>query len=292
MVGQHGQRQIEFSGLLDLSKAFDTVDHAILLDKLTKYGLNEEAVRWFKSYLSDRRQQCLVNGHLSSSRLIKCGVPQGSILGPLLFIIYINDLPDCLKYSKPRMYADDTNITTTGKSITETIQVTNSDLENITEWLYANKLSLNIGKIEQMFIASDDMLNKIGDSTINTLAGEPIKRVRNSKSLGIAIDERLSWSVHINAVAKKVSSAIGGLRQIRHLVDKETSITIYNSMIQPLFDYCDIVWDNIGSTMATRLQKLNNLAGRVICEIGYEVRSSDIRSQLSWSTTCRETYKS
>ena len=148
------------------------------------------------------------------------------------------------------MYADDTNITTTGKSITETIQAANSDLENITEWPYANTLILNIAKTEQMFIASD-MLNKIGDFTINTLAGEPIKRVRNSKSLGITIDERLSWSVHINAVAKKVSSTIGGLRQIRHLVDKETSITIYNSLIQPLFDYCDIVWDNIGSTMAT-----------------------------------------
>ena len=89
------------------------------------------------------------------------------------------------------MYADDTNITTTGKSITETIQAANSDLENITEWPYANTLFLNIAKTEQMFIASD-MLNKIGDFTINTLAGEPIKRVRNSKSLGIAIDERLS----------------------------------------------------------------------------------------------------
>ena len=104
------------------------------------------------------------------------------------------------------------------------------------------------------------MLNKIGDFTINTLAGEPIKRVRNSKSLGIAIDERLSWSVHINAVAKKVSSTISGLRQIRHLVDKETSITIYNSLIQPLFDYCDIVWDNIGSTLATMVVLDDNLA--------------------------------
>ena len=164
------QGKLNSAIFLDLSKSL--VNHAILHDTLTKYGLNEEAVRWFKSYLSDRRQQCLVNGHLSSSRLIKCGVPQGSILEPLLFIINNKDLPDCLKYSKPRMYADDTNITTTGKSITETIQAANSDLENITEWLYANKLSLNTGKTEQMFFASDDMLNKIGDFTINTLSGE------------------------------------------------------------------------------------------------------------------------
>ena len=97
---------------LDLAKAFDTVDHTILLSKLSIYGVDERSVLWFKSYLSDRQQICLVNQHQSSPRQIICGVPQGSILGPLLFLIYINDLPNCLSYSTPRMYADDTNLST------------------------------------------------------------------------------------------------------------------------------------------------------------------------------------
>lgn len=269
---------------LDLSKAFDTVNHSILLKKLSHYGLHTETVKWFNSYLTDRNQQCLVNGHLSSPKIIKCGVPQGSILGPLLFLIYINDLPNCLKHSNARMFADDTNITTTSKSITKLIQFVNSDLNNISEWLLANKLSLNVTKTEQMFIASDDSLNKISDSAIIYLGNKQLKRVRKSKSLGICIDERLSWTDHIDSVSKKVSSAIGGLRQVRSFIDRETAITIYNSLIQPLFDYCDIVWDTIGVTLALRLQKLNNRAGRTITQLSYDIRSSDIRSQLGWST--------
>ena len=108
---------------LDLSKAFDTVNHSILLEKLTCYGFHIDTIKWFSSYLFERKQQCLVNGQLSSPKIIKCGVPQGSILGPLLFLMYINDLPNCLKYSKPRMFADDTYITTSGNSFTQIINL-------------------------------------------------------------------------------------------------------------------------------------------------------------------------
>ena len=225
-------------------------------------------MKWFNSYLSERKQQCWVNGHLSSPKTIKCGIPQGSIIGPLLFLIYINDLPNCLKHSNPRMSPDDTNIITTSKSITKLIQFTNIDLKNISDWLLANKLSLNVTKTEQMFM--HPMIHWI----------KQLKRVRKSKSLGISIDERLFWTEHIDIVSKKVSS----LKQVRSFIDKKTAITVYNSLIQPLFDYSDIVWDTIGVTLATRLQKLNNRAGRTISQLGYKVRSSDIRSQLGWTT--------
>ena len=146
------QGKLNFVVSLDLSKAFNTVNHSILLKKLSHHGLHSETMKWFNSYLSERKQQCWVNGHLSSPKTIKCGVPQGSILGPLLFLIYINDLPNCLKHSNPRMSPDDTNIITTSKSITKLIQFTNIDLKNISDWLLANKLSLNVTKTEQMFM--------------------------------------------------------------------------------------------------------------------------------------------
>ena len=146
------QGKLNFVVSLDLSKAFNTVNHSILLKKLSHYGLHSETMKWFNSYLSERKQQCWVNGNLSSTKTIKCGVPQGSILGPLLFLIYINDLPNCLKHSNPRMSPDDTNIITTSKSITKLIQFTNIDLKNISDWLLANKLSLNVTKTEQMFM--------------------------------------------------------------------------------------------------------------------------------------------
>ena len=134
-----------------------------------------------------------------------------------------------------------------------------------------------------MFIGSNDMLNKINDAVAVQFGNNPIKRVHKSKSLGITIDERLSWT-NIDVLSRKVSSAICGLRQVRPFVDFKTAKTIYNSLIQPLFDYCDVVWDTVGAVPGTRLQKLNNRAARVITQTGYEVRSSDIRNQLGWST--------
>ena len=104
---------------IDLKKAFDTIDHEIILRKMSYFGADQETITWFQSYLSNRTQRCNVNGRLSTPRTITCGVPQGSILGPLLFLMYINDLPNCLWEASPRMFADDTNITLTAKTLTE-----------------------------------------------------------------------------------------------------------------------------------------------------------------------------
>lgn len=267
---------------LDLSKAFDTVDHSVLLQKLRLYGLSAPTLKWFESYLTDRTQCCFTSGCLSSFKKIKCGVPQGSILGPLLFLIYINDLPHCVQHSKPRMYADDTNITTSGRSLKTVIQLTNKDLSNIKQWLLANKLSLNATKTEHMFIGSDDNLNKTRNLSQIDIDGHKVKSVKFTKCLGVYIDERLAWDEHVDCMSKKISQAIAGLKQARPLVSKEVALAIYNSLIQPLFDYCDVVWDNLTAFQATRLQKLKNRAGRVITQQGYDVRSYVIREELGW----------
>ena len=129
---------------LDLKKAFDTVDHKILLSKLSSYGIHGNAHQWFKSYLQNRTQVCSINGSLSESCSLSCGVPQGTILGPLLFLLYINDLPNCLSSCEPRMYADDTYLTYAGDDADNIQLRLNQDLENVHNWLRANKLTLNM----------------------------------------------------------------------------------------------------------------------------------------------------
>ena len=139
---------------LDLKKAFDTVNHAILLSKLQAYGIRDSANQWFCSYLRNRMQTCLVNCNKSSETYLPCGVPQGTILGPLLFLLYINDLPNCLVHSQPRMYADDTSITYASNVVEEIERCVNIDLDRIRIWLAANKLTLNTTETEFLLIGS------------------------------------------------------------------------------------------------------------------------------------------
>ena len=186
---------------IDLKKAFDTIDHKILLQKLAHYGVDQNSSTWFRSYLSDRTQRCHVNGHLSSNQSIKFGVPQGSIIGPLLFLVYINDLPNCLNDGSSSMYADDTNISFQSSNLDELEKIMISDLSRLNIWLKANRLSLNIAKTEYMIIGTRQKLITQDLNKINVRVDDtPIKRVQHTKSLGLIIDDNLQWKNHINAL--------------------------------------------------------------------------------------------
>ena len=267
---------------LDLKKAFDTVDHKVLLSKLHAYGIRGAAGNWFESYLSGRIQQCSVNGHLSNSRSLICGIPQGTILGPLLFLVYINDLPNCLAHAEPRMYADDTHLTFASNNMKDIEFYLNQDLANVNQWLIANKLTLNQSKTEFMLIGSRQRLRTFQSAPNLTINGTPIKQVSQAKSLGVYVDENLSWTTHINEITKKIASGIGALKRLRPFVPVNTLMTIFNSLVQPHFNYCCEVWDSCCNTLAVKLQKLQNRAARVLTFSGYDASADPLIEILGW----------
>ena len=186
---------------LDFSKAFDTVDHHIVLEKLYHYGIRGCAHNWFTSYLSNRKQFVTYNGTQSEQQTIKCGVPQGSILGPLLFLVYINDLPHICHDTFPVQFADDTNLFISGKNINHLEQIINTELDNIILWLKANKLSLNIKKTQFVLFSG---FKKTKPSINLNIEGESISETVKSKFLGVTIDNKLSWKDHIAYISGKL----------------------------------------------------------------------------------------
>ena len=270
---------------LDLKKAFDTVNHEILIGKLSFLGMQPCALNLITSYLGNRLQRCYVNGYLSKPHKIDYGVPQGSILGPLLFLIYINDLPNCIEKSTVRMFADDTILTASGMALPEIESKINHDLNSVQKWLLANKLCLNLIKTEYLLIGSKQKISKLTNDPVIQIANRLVNRVTNKKSLGVEIDQCLLWDIHLDEICKKVSAGIGAIRKLKPYVARETLVSVYCALVQPYFDYCCLVWEPIGATLSNRLQSLQNRAARVI--LGYRNehgQSEAALNELQWKT--------
>ena len=267
---------------IDLKKAFDTIDHNIILKKLRNYGVDLNSLKWFESYLTNRTKKCRVNDHLSSTNPVTCGVPQGSNLGPLLFLIYINDLPNCLKCATPRIFADDTSISYVANSMDELQSVVNSELENLHKWLNTNKLSLNIAKTEFMIIGSRQRVSAMDDRITVEINDCEVEEVDSVKSLGVYIDKHLNWSAHIEKISKKIASAIGALKRIRPYVTTDAAVCVYRALIQPHFDYCCSVWDGLGQTLSCKIQKLQDRAARIVMQASYNASAGVLFDVLHW----------
>ena len=186
---------------LDLSKAFDTLDHNIMLDKLTVLGFNRAAVQWFRSYLTTRTQCVNVNGVLSEPQIINFGVPQGSVLGPLLFIIYINELPNVVVSCNVELYADDALIYFASKSVDDIQAHLTADLRRIINWLQANYLILNLDKTKAMLVGTHQKIASAGALEIDIMH-KRLELVENFKYLRVLLDQTLSWITLITLVVR------------------------------------------------------------------------------------------
>ena len=205
-------------------------------------------------------------------------------MGPLFFILYINDLPNCLQQTIPRLFADDTNLTASGETIGEIEVAMNLDLECVKKWLISNKSSLNVAKTEFLLIGTRYKLNNTEMQPYIKIDNESIRQVFESKILGVKIDQFLSWDNHVDHIAKKISSGIAVIKRLKFIVDKDTLILVYNAIVKPHFDYCSEVWDTLGLCNSKRLQKLQNRAARVIMNMDNDVHHLEALSALNWDT--------
>jgi Reverse transcriptase (RNA-dependent DNA polymerase) len=263
---------------IDLAKAFDTLDHAILCDKLYYCGIRGIALDLFKSYLKNR-SQFLNSYELSSeSKNVTFGVPQGSILGPLLFIIYINDIVKCSSILRLILFADDTTLFHSDKDFDRLISVTNIELEKLAEWFKANKLSLNTKKTNFIIFGHKQQPDIAKYKLM--LDGNCLERVKSAKFLGIYIDEKLNWNQHINHVCMKVSKGIGIMSRLKQIFPSSILLTLYESLIYPYLLYCCMVWGSAYLNALNSVIVLQNKAVRIITNSQYRSSAGPLFTRL------------
>lgn len=270
--------EIVIAVFLDFKRAFETIDRNVLLTKLHLYGFRNIVHKWFKNYLNGRSQITKINSAFSTELLNHIGVPQGSILGPLLFILYINDMVKVLNYCKIQMFADDTLIFISGKKISECVSKLNYDLKLISNWLKVNKLKLNPSKSKYMILGNHNY-----DNRLNIVIDEENLEVVNSfKYLGILIDFKLKFDLNNEVLIKKIATKVSYFKRVSRNLSIFSKKIIYNTIILPHFLYCSTVLYNANDVVIKRLQILQNKIMRIILNANKYTKISYMLKKLEW----------
>ena len=266
---------------LDISKCFDCIDHEFLLFKLTKYGVSDNELKWFTNYLSGRKQVVSCNGVLSDKREMKIGVPQGSTLGPTLFLVFINDIITSLKSARCCIFADDVVLYVSHKNLDLATVTLQNSLNELYKWYKNNRLKINVDKTKVMLLksSSSDKLNIF-------IENHQIEQVKSIRYLGVEVDENLSWKQHIDKLCKSLSFKIHFLGLLRKYLDARLLNILYKTIIQSCTDYCCSVWGNCCISYKSGLVRLQKRAARFVTG-NFDFLTThglDLMKELSWQS--------
>ena len=256
------QKYYSLATFINFTKAFDTVNHQILFKKLFKLGIRGNVLNLLQNYLKNLMQKTIINNTESDFANISCGVPQGSVLGPLLFLLYINDFCNTVAYAKTFLYADDTVLVTSAPDIILAHIHLQSDLDNVANWCKGNKLSINIKKTKGMVLGTRSMVKRHRFFAKLKNLDKPIDYVYQYKYLGITLDESLTFNNHLKNTIKIVAHKMYMLQKIRQYITEDAAVKISKSMILPYADYGDIFFINANNKQLGKLQTLQNRALR------------------------------
>jgi len=259
---------------LDLSRAFDTISHDLLLRKLQRYGMRGIAHNWLMSYLKNRKQYVNYQNENSKTVLTNIGVPQGSILGPLLFILYVNDFSNISNKLSFIQFADDTSIFASGPSLSEIGKNIEAEMKCICEWLQNNRLTLNVTKTNYMVMCAK---NKTIDTSLSIkINNMEIECVHETKFLGVIIDDKCLYKSHINYIANKISKFVGILHRAKGILDIQSLKVLYFTLVQPYFTYCLTIWGHTYESYLSRLYALQKKIIRIISREKYDAHTKPL----------------
>ena len=273
--------------MLDLSAAFDTIDHKILLERLSSwFGIKGTVLSWLTSFVSDRTFSVKVLDNLSSSRSLEYGVPQGSVLGPLLFSLYTAPLSKLVSSTSldHHLFADDTQMFTsfTPSSYSESVSVIQSTFQSVSLWMSANFLDLNPSKTEFIVFGTPQQLQKLSDPVLKLSSDVIIKPATSVRNLGVILDKNLTFHDHISMISQSCFYHIRDLRRIRPFLDSQTAATIGTALVQSKLDYCNSLFLNLPACEINRLQFIQNSLARAVFNRPKFAHVTDALKSLHW----------